>query len=295
MAVADITAHLRRTIISFRNTKRFDTICRINQVRAVSTSLAMSNSAASGRSGHQVGDRAPSSTSMLPRSPMHFSRGLASRAHMKYNKRKKEPVDRFGGLDPAQPRLGFEKVKELETANENVKKLFSLDFGTGNDLHNMRRKLSQDFVRDKPDEKDDLAVKIATITEHIRALAPHVENNKKDSVNKVRMLNAIDRRRKMLKYLRKRNYERFERLLVELNLTWTPPPEFYRRKTRRSMEKKATVQEAYAKRTLALKEFETRWRQEQLLEIAHLKEELGKELTEEEQGLLTKSREETTV
>lgn len=88
MAVADITAHLRRTIISFRNTKRFDTICRIKQVRAVS-SLAMSNSAASGRSGHQVGDRAPSCTSMLPRSPMHLSRGLASRAHMKYNKRKK--------------------------------------------------------------------------------------------------------------------------------------------------------------------------------------------------------------
>lgn len=95
MAVADITAHLRRTIISFRNTKRFDTICRINPVRVVS-SLAMSNSAASGRSGHQVGDRAPSSrptcTSMLPRSPIQFSRGLASRAHMKYNKRKKGKV-----------------------------------------------------------------------------------------------------------------------------------------------------------------------------------------------------------
>ena len=106
------------------------------------------------------------------------------------------------------------------------------------------------------------------------------------------MLDAIDRRRKMLKYLRKRNYERFERLLEELNLTWTPPPEYYRRKSRRSMEKKAVVQEAHAKRQLALKEFETRWRQERLLEIAKLKEELGKELTEEERDLLAKSREE---
>nr|XP_054753090.1 28S ribosomal protein S15, mitochondrial-like [Lytechinus pictus] len=322
-AVADITAHLRRTIISLRNTNAIEKFCRIRTVSSLSSHFD-SAASASERSGSSGGDlparngsilvltrspiQVPSRTqrrclhSLLssqhvhhPPSNVHISRGLASKAHMKYNKRKKAPVDLFQGLDPSQPRLGFEKVKELETANDTVKKIFSLEFGTGTDLHKMRRKLTQDSVRDKPDEKDDLAVKIATITEHIRALAPHVENNKKDSVNKVRMLNAIDRRRKMLKYLRKRNYARFERLLLELNLTWTPPPDYYVKKTRRSMEKKAVVKEGYMKKQQALKEFEERWRQEKLLEIAKLKEDLGKELTEEESNLLLKSREETAL
>ncbi|XP_054753090.2 small ribosomal subunit protein uS15m-like [Lytechinus pictus] len=324
-AVADITAHLRKTIISLRNTNAIEKSCRIRTVSSLSSHFDSAASAsASERSGSSGGDlparngsilvltrspiQVPSRTqrrclhSVLssqhlhhPPSNVHISRGLASKAHMRYNKRKKAPVDLFQGLDPSQPRLGFEKVKELETANDTVKKIFSLEFGTGTDLHKMRRKLTQDSVRDKPDEKDDLAVKIATITEHIRALAPHVENNKKDSVNKVRMLNAIDRRRKMLKYLRKRNYARFERLLLELNLTWTPPPDYYVKKTRRSMEKKAVVKEGYMKKQQALKEFEERWRQEKLLEIAKLKEDLGKELTEEESNLLLKSREETAL
>ncbi|XP_072178416.1 small ribosomal subunit protein uS15m-like [Diadema setosum] len=219
------------------------------------------------------------------------SRGLASKAHTKYAKRKKAPTDRFLGLDPSQPRLGFEKVKALEDADENVKKIFSLEFGKGVDLHRMRRKLSEDKLRHDPDARDDLGVKIATITEHIRALAPHVEANKKDSVNKVKLLNAIDRRRKMLKYLRKQNYDRFQQVLEELNLSWSPPPEYYRRQTRRATEKRAVVQEAYEKRKAALEEFEVRWREEKLLEIAHLKEDLGKELTEEEREVLEKSRE----
>ncbi|XP_071478132.1 small ribosomal subunit protein uS15m-like [Diadema antillarum] len=219
------------------------------------------------------------------------SRGLASKAHMKYAKKKKAPTDRFLGLDPSQPRLGFEKVKALEDADENVKKIFSLEFGKGVDLHRMRRKLSEDKLRHNPDARDDLGVKIATITEHIRALAPHVEANKKDSVNKVKLLNAIDRRRKMLKYLRKQNYDRFQQVLEELNLSWSPPPEYYRRQTRRATEKRAVVQEAYKKRKAALEEFEVHWRVEKLLEIAHLKEDLGKELTEEEREVLEKSRE----
>ena len=99
----------------------------------------------------------------------------------------------------------------------------------------------------------------------------------------------------MLKYLRKRNYERFERLLEELNLTWTPPPEYFRQKTRRLMEKNAVVREAHAKRKKALAEFEKRWREEKILEIAKLKEELGKELEEEEKEILMRSREESAL
>ena len=53
------------------------------------------------------------------------------------------------------------------------------------------------------------------------------------------MLMAIDRRKKMLKNLRLVNYDAFENVCQQLGITYTFPPEYYRRITRRWLAKKA--------------------------------------------------------
>lgn len=50
---------------------------------------------------------------------------------------------------------------------------------------------------------------------------------------------AVDRRKKLLKRLRMENYEAFERVCSLLDITYSFPPEYYRRATHRWLAKKA--------------------------------------------------------
>lgn len=50
---------------------------------------------------------------------------------------------------------------------------------------------------------------------------------------------SIDRRNKILKVLRRTHYEAYEKVCRELDITYTFPPEYYRRATRRWLAKKA--------------------------------------------------------
>lgn len=50
---------------------------------------------------------------------------------------------------------------------------------------------------------------------------------------------AIDRRKKLLKNLRLIRYDDFEKVCEKLGITYTFPPEYYRRVTRRWLAKKA--------------------------------------------------------
>lgn len=53
------------------------------------------------------------------------------------------------------------------------------------------------------------------------------------------MLMAIDKRKKLLKRLRLVRYDAFEQVCQQLGITYTFPPEYYRRVTRRWLAKKA--------------------------------------------------------
>lgn len=52
------------------------------------------------------------------------------------------------------------------------------------------------------------------------------------------MLMSIDRRKKLLKNLRLVRYDAFEKVCEQLGITYTFPPEYYRRATRRWLAKK---------------------------------------------------------
>ncbi|XP_022098177.1 28S ribosomal protein S15, mitochondrial-like [Acanthaster planci] len=217
-------------------------------------------------------------------------RHFASKATSKFSRKiKKETYDRYMGLDPSQLQHGFDEVPELQDADENVRRIFSLEFAPGSEIKKLQEvKILEEVGADLAgiDFTNFLVTQIAKWTVSIRKLAQHMERFPRDKSNKQKLLILIARRRKFIKILRRRNFDLANRLLDKLGLEYTPPPRYIRRVTRRSLEKKTVVEQAFQERQAALREFKDRVKEEQLQEIAALKKELGMDLTEAEMGRL---------
>ncbi|XP_038059002.1 28S ribosomal protein S15, mitochondrial-like [Patiria miniata] len=225
-----------------------------------------------------------------PLCQVNVSRQFASKATSKFARRvKKETFDRYLGLDPSRLQHGFEEVTELQDADESVKRIFSLEFAKGSEI---RKVLEADTLGQVGVDQAEigftnfLVTNIAKLTAAIRNLAPHMERFPRDKSNKRQLMMMIDRRRKFIKILLRRNFDLANELLDKLNLEYTPPPRYNRRVTRRALEKKTLVQQAIQERRIAMWEFTGKLKEEQLREIAKLKKELGMELTEDEMGRL---------
>ena len=61
-------------------------------------------------------------------------------------------------------------------------------------------------------------IQIAQLTEKIENLSKHMKNNKKDKHSSVGLLKAVNRRKKLLDYLKKNKSEKYKQVLVKLNL-----------------------------------------------------------------------------
>jgi small subunit ribosomal protein S15 len=61
-------------------------------------------------------------------------------------------------------------------------------------------------------------VQVALLTERINGLTGHFEKHKKDHHSRRGLLKMVGRRRSLLNYLRKKDVERYRRLVDELGL-----------------------------------------------------------------------------
>ena len=61
-------------------------------------------------------------------------------------------------------------------------------------------------------------VQIAQLTDKIENLSIHIKKNKKDKHTSVGLLKAVNRRKKLLDYLKKNNVDSYKNLLSKLNL-----------------------------------------------------------------------------
>ena len=70
------------------------------------------------------------------------------------------------------------------------------------------------------DAKDTGApeVQIAILTKEIEQLTVHMIANKKDNHSKLGLHKKVSKRRSLLAYLKRESFERYEKLLKELNL-----------------------------------------------------------------------------
>ena len=61
-------------------------------------------------------------------------------------------------------------------------------------------------------------VQIAQLTGKIESLSKHIKQFKKDKHSSVGLLRAVNRRKKLLDYLKKNNIESYKEVLTKLNL-----------------------------------------------------------------------------
>ncbi|XP_055586942.1 28S ribosomal protein S15, mitochondrial [Uranotaenia lowii] len=151
-----------------------------------------------------------------------------------------------GDLQAMRPMAGTELLKdyrqskELQSADETVKNMFSLE-------HNRRREMLENFREEmvKRVQRHDLdygsmEAKLGLMTAQIRSLQEVMEKYPRHSGAKVHLKELIDKRKRFLRYLRRWDYRRFEYILEKLDLVYKPYPTHFHWITRKDSLRKLT-------------------------------------------------------
>ena len=80
----------------------------------------------------------------------------------------------------------------------------------------MTKKCKELAIHDK--DTGSSAVQIAQLTDKIENLSNHIKKFKKDKHSSVGLLKAVNRRKKLLDYLKKNKLESYKNVLSKLNL-----------------------------------------------------------------------------
>ncbi|TSK34915.1 Granulocyte colony-stimulating factor receptor [Bagarius yarrelli] len=123
--------------------------------------------------------------------------------------------------------------------DDTVKKILSLELASHSEKLRLREEELILKVQRHETDRNSTEVRVAMLTARIRNFKEHLQKHPKDKANKRWMLMSIDRRNKLLKYLRRSRYDAFEKVCAELGIIYTFPPEYYRRATKRWLVKKA--------------------------------------------------------
>ncbi|CAK6964353.1 S ribosomal protein S15%2C mitochondrial [Scomber scombrus] len=154
-------------------------------------------------------------------------------------KKKTVPESQLSDLPPTMLKMDYAAVPLAQTTDDIVKRLLSLELGCHSDKLQLKQEQMIAKVQRDENDRNSVEVKVAILTTRIRNFQEHLQKHRKDKANKRRMLMAIDKRKKLLKHLRLVRYDAFEKVCEQLGITYTFPPEYYRRATRRWLAKKA--------------------------------------------------------
>ena len=80
----------------------------------------------------------------------------------------------------------------------------------------MTKKIKELAINDKDTRSSE--VQIAQLTDKIKNLSNHIKKFKKDKHSSVGLLKAVNRRKKLLDYLKKNKLESYQNVLSKLNL-----------------------------------------------------------------------------
>ncbi|KAF4088040.1 hypothetical protein AMELA_G00078210 [Ameiurus melas] len=153
--------------------------------------------------------------------------------------KKPEFQSQLQDLPPSMLKLEYASVPLAYTVDDVVKKLLSLELANHSERLRLKEEQLIAKVQRHENDRNSTEVKVAILTARIRNFQEHLQKHPKDKANKRWMLMSIDRRKKLLKYLRRSRYDAFEKVCAELGITYVFPPEYYRRATRRWLAKKA--------------------------------------------------------
>ena len=80
----------------------------------------------------------------------------------------------------------------------------------------MKKKIKELSNHDKDTGSSE--VQIGLLTEKIENISKHIKQSKKDKHSSVGLLKAVNRRKKLLDYLKKNKIESYKNILTKLNL-----------------------------------------------------------------------------
>ena len=80
----------------------------------------------------------------------------------------------------------------------------------------MKEKIKEIAIHDKDTGSSE--VQVALLTEKIETLSSHIKNNKKDKHSSVGLLRAVNKRKKLLDYLKKNKIESYKDVISKLNI-----------------------------------------------------------------------------
>ncbi|XP_029051503.2 28S ribosomal protein S15, mitochondrial [Osmia bicornis bicornis] len=133
------------------------------------------------------------------------------------------------GLDvnvkPTDIKLYYEKSKELEDADDVVKRMFSLKFQRNKETRRLKSEKIMRLVKRHVCDRGSMEVSIAAMTSEIHDLQKYYLEQPSNKRAKVFLKELIEKRKKCLKFLRSLDYGRFEWVLEQLNLEYKLLPE----------------------------------------------------------------------
>lgn len=186
---------------------------------------------------------------------VNLSRGLLFYQTRRYVKtfttpRKPLSFDYSGDLVTQKPlnhediHADFKEFPQLQNAPELVHKLFSIDFATGQERKIHRKEEMRERIIHLFGPSADHEMHVAMLTVDIRNMIQHCLVDRKDKLSKSRLVEKIQLRKKILKYLRRKDYQRFLWLLQELRIRYVLPPDYYRQITKKYRRKQQVWEEA---------------------------------------------------
>ncbi|NXQ54672.1 RT15 protein, partial [Anthoscopus minutus] len=160
-------------------------------------------------------------------------------------KKKKDIPSHLDDLPPSMLKKDYANLPIMNSVDDVVKRLLSLEMASQKEKMKVKTQQLVEKVRRSPSDNGSFEVQgklkkgIAILTAKIRTLEEHLQRHPKDKKNRRLMLMDLDRRRKMLGYLRRVNYGTFEKTCKELSIQYSPPQPYTRRVTKRWLAKKA--------------------------------------------------------
>ncbi|KAK7107127.1 small ribosomal subunit protein uS15m-like [Littorina saxatilis] len=160
-------------------------------------------------------------------------------------------------LSPQDLHTNFRRVPQLDELSESVQKLCTIDFASGSEKKLHRKAEMKERILLLFGSEADREMQVAMLTVDIRNMIPHILGMKKDKLNKSMLVEKIQMRKKILKILRRTDYQRFLWLLQELHIRYVLHPLYYRRVTKKYRRKQEVWEAANSlrlKKIAALKD-----------------------------------------
>uniref|UniRef100_A0A8D2ARF1 Small ribosomal subunit protein uS15m n=1 Tax=Sciurus vulgaris TaxID=55149 RepID=A0A8D2ARF1_SCIVU len=152
-----------------------------------------------------------------------------------------KPVQPKQDDDPPPSTLlkDYQNIPGIEKVDDVVRRLLSLEMANQKEKLKIKQEQLMNKVVANPEDTSSLEARIVALTIKIRNYEEHMQKHRKDKAHKRYLLMSIDQRKKMLKNLRKTNYDVFEKTCRELGIEYTFPPLYYRTAHRRFVAKRA--------------------------------------------------------